>query len=877
MNALNLIVAVFAILALARTRAQRARIDSLSDELKAALSRLAALERLAEHDRATRTTPGPAPTMLTPTAMESAPTADAEAAEDLATLLAQPDAGGSGLVEGAPLAPAPRNPIIEWLFQGNPLAKVGIVLLFFGLAYLVRFASEHSLLPIELRLAGAAAIAIGLLGIGWRLREKSPTYALTLQGGAIGGLYLTSFAAFRLYGLLPAGLVFALLAVICAASVALAVLQRAQSLAMLASLGGYLAPILLSTGGGNHVALFSYYTLLSGGILGVSIWQAWRPVNLIGFAFTFGVGTLWGIDRYEPTLYVICQFFLALNLVIYGVLAVLLAIRHGDAREAALVDGTLTFGTPLIGFGLQVGLTNHWRYGPAFSALAFGALYLPLAKLVLDRWPARARRIVTSFLALGGGFVTLAIPLALSARWTSMAWALEGLGVLWVGRAQRQARVSWSGTGLLGLAFLSAGFALVEGVDTATFLLLSATLSLCWLAGAWLWRRDDVGTSLPGSSIPTHGLFAGGVLAWLVMVAGGSDRLVQGTGHAALFALLWMSFSAVVWRAAGTLLAWRELAACAFLLWPVAFVVLPLQTVADGSPFGGGVWSGSWIGALATAWFLLRSARGSVGLSLASLHATFWWLVFALAHLETARRLARPAWGADEWPAAGALVVSGLMVLLVVALSKRGHWAVTEYRRAYWIGALAPPLLVSSYFLLVANLLDGRVPGILYIPLMNVLEEPAAFALFMVVVWYRAVRPLIPREAAGIFRAAIVALILWWMNGVLLRAIARMAPVPWSFAEMWASTFVQTFMALAWTLGALVSMWLAARRSKRVAWLAGAIALAVVIVKLFLVDSARGGGLARAVAFIGVALLILLIGYVAPLPPGRSNDTEAGS
>lgn len=107
-------------------------------------------------------------------------------------------------------------------------------------------------------------------------------------------LYLTVFGAFRLWQMLPMTLAFALLVVICAASVGLAVLQKALSTAMLASLGGYLAPLLLSTGGGSFVALFSFYLLLSIGILAISIWQHWRELNLLGLLFTFGVGGLWG-------------------------------------------------------------------------------------------------------------------------------------------------------------------------------------------------------------------------------------------------------------------------------------------------------------------------------------------------------------------------------------------------------------------------------------------------------------------------------------------------------------------------------------------------------------------------------------------------------
>lgn len=73
----------------------------------------------------------------------------------------------------------------------------------------------------------------------------------------LGTLYLTVFGAFWLWQMLPMTLAFALLVAICAASVGLAIMQKALSLAMLASIGGYLAPLLLSTGGGSHVALFS--------------------------------------------------------------------------------------------------------------------------------------------------------------------------------------------------------------------------------------------------------------------------------------------------------------------------------------------------------------------------------------------------------------------------------------------------------------------------------------------------------------------------------------------------------------------------------------------------------------------------------------------
>ena len=87
------------------------------------------------------------------------------------------------------------------------------MILFFGAAFLAKYAADNSLFPIELRFIALALGAFALLIVGWRLRERRAVYAQLLQGGGIAGLYLTVFAATRLYQLLPLGLAFGLLAV----------------------------------------------------------------------------------------------------------------------------------------------------------------------------------------------------------------------------------------------------------------------------------------------------------------------------------------------------------------------------------------------------------------------------------------------------------------------------------------------------------------------------------------------------------------------------------------------------------------------------------------------------------------------------------------
>jgi uncharacterized membrane protein len=329
----------------------------------------------------------------------------------------------------------------EWLFGGNLVAKVGLLILFIGVAFLVRLASTYYTMPVPYRLALAAAGAIALLVWGWRIRETRRGIALPAQGAALAILMLITFGAFKRFDLLPAGTTFAMLFVLVAFTCILAVLQDAVWLAAFGIAGGFAAPILTSTGSGNHIALFSYYSLLNAGVLAIALKRSWRALNLLGFAFTFIVGATWGEMRYEPSNYLSSQLFLIAFWLFYIVIAILYAHRRAPQLKS-YVDGTLVFGVPMAGMALQYGLVKNIEYGMSFSALAIALTYTLTATL-LWRWRrGNLRLLVESFLALGVVFGTLAIPLAFDGRWTSAAWAVEGAAIVWVGLRQKQ-KLAW--------------------------------------------------------------------------------------------------------------------------------------------------------------------------------------------------------------------------------------------------------------------------------------------------------------------------------------------------------------------------------------------------------------------------------------------------
>ena len=210
------------------------------------------------------------------------PAMHSETTEDITQpALSQSFTGG---VRRVPLEDRALGFIKNYFTTGNVMVKVGAIVLFFGVAFLLKYAAEHTQVPVEFRLLGVALGGIALLVFGWRLRHARTHYGLILQGAGIGVLYLTIFAALRLYQLLPAGAAFFLLLGIVAFSAILTIKQDSRALAILGISGGFLAPILTSTGQGSHVMLFSYYAVLNAGILIIAWYKAWRPLNVLGFA-----------------------------------------------------------------------------------------------------------------------------------------------------------------------------------------------------------------------------------------------------------------------------------------------------------------------------------------------------------------------------------------------------------------------------------------------------------------------------------------------------------------------------------------------------------------------------------------------------------------
>jgi uncharacterized membrane protein len=784
-----------------------------------------------------------------------------------------------------PAPPAPPNALWQWITGGNVLARIGAVVLLIGVAFLARYAVEHVTVPIELRLAGIAVLGLVLLGFGWRLRHARRGYALTLQGAGIGVLYVTVFAAFALYHLLPPALAFFLLVALVAEAGVLAVRQDALALAVLGTLGGFAAPVLVSSGSGNHVALFTFYAILDVGVFAIAWVKPWRALNLLGFLCTFVIATAWGVLRYRPENFTTTEPFLVLFFLLYVGIAVAYALQR-SLEVRAPIDGMLVFGTPLVCAGLQAALVRPYEYGMSISAVVMAAVYIGLAYLMHSRRREGLRLLTDAFAALGLVFATLAVPLAVDARWTSATWALEGAALVWVGL--RQGRFALR---LFGLFLqVAASLAFVRDVDLRWVVMAgeetpvlnsrfvgALLIAVAGVFSAWRYHGQRAACRT-GEAVVVPIALGWGLLWWLGAGFAEVDRFAP-AGHAVALAVAWLAFTGALVLVVARGLSFELARVPTVALVPALFATALVQGAivsARGGHLFAALDAAPWLAAIAVGVVALRVLERTAmpARVLAAAHVTLMWLVFVLA-AEEAAWLVRLASSVETWRLASWLLVPAVMSTALCKWHAPTRWPFDRWRAAQLsVGAGVVVLVLVTVALLANFVADGNAAPLPYVPLLNPLDLTFAAIALAAVIWWQELRRLGAARAFDVGALAGIGALagVLWITMSTVRVVHHFADVPFRFDAAWHSSIVQAALALVWTLTALAAMVLGNRRGSRAAWMGGATLGGVVIVKLFLVDFAQAGDIARIVSFIGVGILFLVIGYLAPVPARRVED-----
>ncbi|MCI5166312.1 MAG: DUF2339 domain-containing protein, partial [Candidatus Electrothrix sp. GM3_4] len=579
--------------------------------------------------------------------------------------------------------------------------------------------------------------------------------------------------------------------------------------------------------------------------------------------------------------------FLVLFFLMFTLIGVLFAFRQ-PAQLRGYVDGTLVFGTPIVCFSLQAALVKDIQYGLAISALLVSLFYIELARFLWNKGNEQLRQgmrtLTEAFLAQGVVFVTLAVPLALSGRWTAVTWALEGAALIWVG--VRQNRLLPRNFGTL-LQFIAAFFFLTSSHIPGERMILfngmylgSLIISLSSLFSSWYLYRAD---NLRGFEHYHHlFLFIWGSIWWFV---GGVNelnyQLVSYYTHQNYAVLLFIGLSCAAMITLTRRISWPIAA------WP-SLGFLPMMVLVSMDTFG---WQGffrsshffahlGWL-AWPVFFFLLHYClylgRGRLPEVLLRLtHIGAYLLLVLIVTAEAAWQVHHLTGGVGAWN----LIIWGLVpvALLQLVQSKHlaRHWPLSDYAAQYQKEGSAALAVLLWFWLLIGSLLSsGNAAPLPFVPIFNPLELSQLIVFLIIFRWL-----LLRREYVGsrisllTFAAVGGAMIFLWLNAALARSVHHFGEVPFVADAMFDSRLYQAAVSILWSVLSLILMVTAHRLQRRTLWLVGAGLVGITVAKLFLVDLANSGTVERIVSFLAVGALLMIIGYFAPLPPARIDQEE---
>jgi uncharacterized membrane protein len=355
---------------------------------------------------------------------------------------------------GVPAPVSPAEFSLEKTIGQYWLNRVGIIATLIGVSYFLKYAFENNWIDPAGRILIGLFAGIGLILWSERFRKRGHApFSYSLKTVGVGTLYLSLWAGFQIYELIPAAIAFVAMAVVTAGITILALAQNAELLASFALVGGFATPLLLSTGENHEVILFSYICLLDAAILVLAATKPWRRLLLGSFAGTVFLYTGWYSQYYSSDQRALTVLFVMLFAGIFAAIPVLTAYSRSTMVAGPSITLTvLPLANAAAFFMALFAMYQRETTVLAWYSLGFAVVYLGISAAFKERFLGKDTEFISLLhLAIAIAFVTISIPLKFNARWITIGWLIESAALLWISVSQRNRFLYYLAGGALGL------------------------------------------------------------------------------------------------------------------------------------------------------------------------------------------------------------------------------------------------------------------------------------------------------------------------------------------------------------------------------------------------------------------------------------------
>ncbi len=339
---------------------------------------------------------------------------------------------------------------LETMIAGRWLNRVGIVALVFAVSFFLKYAFDNNWIGPRGRVGIGLLLGAAMLPwSNWLLKRGYPYFSEGIAGLGEVVLYLSLWAGWHYYALFTQGVAFASMIAVTAVMAAFALGRNSQRIAVLALVGGFLTPAIVSTGRDQQVVLFTYLAILGAGFLLMAASREWQWLTPASFVATLIYFWGWYFEFYNAGKLGRTISFAALFFLLYAAVPTLRASRLARLGDLDIALALVNAGAFLV--ALRAMLWPEHRWTLTIFVLALSAAHLAVARVAPH--PREGEAPLTRFLFAGLAltFVTLAIPIRLEGKWITVTWAVEGAILVWTGLRARTWGLRAAGYFLLGI------------------------------------------------------------------------------------------------------------------------------------------------------------------------------------------------------------------------------------------------------------------------------------------------------------------------------------------------------------------------------------------------------------------------------------------
>jgi len=349
-------------------------------------------------------------------------------------------------------------PDLEKFIGENLANKIGIAVLVLGISFFVKYAIDKEWInEIGRVIIGLAAGGL-LIAVAHRTRNSYRSFSSVLVGGGLSVFYFTIAYAFHQYHLIPQQAAFGIMILVTAFAVGLSILYDRIELAILATLGGFITPFLVSTGQDNYVALFTYLCILNTGLMVLAWFKRWSAINFIALFFTVLIYGGWLGRRFilNGGSFPVQAAFLFATIFYFQFLVMNILNNLRRRRSFGAFDFVVVFSINFLYYSAGMLILDEWnggKYQGLFTS-ALGVINLVLAWFFYSR-KQMDRNFIYLLIGLTITFISLAAPVQLKGNYITLFWAAESVVLFWLFQRSRITLIKFFSLLVLVLMFVS--------------------------------------------------------------------------------------------------------------------------------------------------------------------------------------------------------------------------------------------------------------------------------------------------------------------------------------------------------------------------------------------------------------------------------------